>query len=325
MHGKQIAMNKEKNIKPYSSLLNYIKGKRKGADANCIEREASSDRFLYEALEGIYLVDDNHEKNIESLHEKVMKRSARRKKHHRRIVIWGAAASMNTIFTWTAAACVSLGIAGGLIYLSTSGNINISENSETYYNDDFFTKIKNSKKDIIEEEILSAIIIEPPMPRNMEIHNIESDNINIIERNTDIKDILNFAEDSIIAEKNKISYVNPKRLEQETYIDENIPFAVVEEYPKFMGKDANVFKDWVEERLKFPEIEEKCLQGKVILSFVVDKTGNVTNINVVKKLSPELDAEAVRVVSASPKWTPAKQKSISVDFEFMIPVKFELR
>ncbi|MDR1984819.1 MAG: energy transducer TonB [Prevotellaceae bacterium] len=322
-------MNKEKGIKSYLNLLDYIKGKRKGSDANRIECEAMTDRFLCEALEGIDSVEDNHAENIENLHEKIMRRASKRNKYHRKIMIWGAAASINTIFTWSAAACVSLGIAGGLIYLSTSGSKNsgtelaISENNETYRSNDFIAKIRDSKKEIIEEEFLTATVIEPPLPKDIKIPEIKSNNINIIERNTTTKDIMNFAEDSIAAEKHIIKYVNPQKLEAETYVDENIPFTVVEEYPKFMGEDAKTFVDWVQKNIKYPD-NGVCVSGRVVLSFVVTKDGDVANVNIIKKLSPEFDTEAVRVVSLSPKWTPAKQKNVPVDFEFTFPITFHI-
>ncbi|MDR2064461.1 MAG: energy transducer TonB [Prevotellaceae bacterium] len=323
-------MNKEKNIKSYSSLLDYIKGKRKGIEANSVERESMTDPFLNEALEGIDSVEDSHAKNIENLHDKIMKRAYKHKKYHRKIMIWGAAASINVIFTWSAAACISLGIAGGLIYFSTSGyeksatEFIVSDNNETYRNSDFIERIKNSKKNIIEEELLPPSMIEPPMPQKIEIQNIESNIINIVEKNTTVRDILNFDRDSMAAEKYKIKYINPQRPDPETYIDENIPFAVVEEYPKFMGKDANVFKEWIQENIRYTE-NGNCVQGTVVLSFTVDKDGCVGNVNIIRKVHPELDSEAVRVVSSSPKWTPAKQKNIPVDFEFIFPIYFSLK
>ncbi|MDR1554180.1 MAG: TonB family protein [Prevotellaceae bacterium] len=316
-------MNKEKKIKSYSNLLDYIKGKRKGLEANHIEYEATADSFLYEALEGLDSVESDHEKNIENLHDKIMKRAARHKKRHRKIAIFGAAASINLIFTWTATACVSLVIAGGLIYLSTANLKNSGTELTVSESNDFIAKIKNSKKDIIEEELLSPNMIEPPMPQNIEIPDIKLNKISIIEKNTTVKDILNFEKDSIVAAKDKVSYVNPQKLEPETYIDENIPFAIVEEYPKFMGKDANAFKDWIQKNIKYPE-SGACVEGRVILSFIVDKNGYVTNVNLIKKVDAELDREAVRVVSSSPRWTPAKQKNIPVDFEFTFPIWFSI-
>ena len=265
-------MSKREKIILYQSLLEYIKGKRKGKDANRIEREAMTDAFLCEALEGADAVEDNHLKNIESLHTKIMKRASMRKKwRQRKIMIWGAAASINSIFTWSEAACASLVIAGGLIYFSTSesgDNFAISEHGKTYGNNDFISKIQESKKEIIEEELLPPIIIAPPVSQNAEVYEIDSENISIVSKNTAIKEILNFAEDSIAAEKQKIEYVNPRKLEPENYADEYIPFAVVEEQPKFMGKDANAFSDWVQKRIKYPE--NAYVQGQVILSFVIE-------------------------------------------------------
>ncbi|MDR2126982.1 MAG: energy transducer TonB [Prevotellaceae bacterium] len=316
-------MNKEKNIKAYSSLLDYIKGKRKGIEANHTERAAMTDPFLHEALEGIDSIDGNHVKHIESLHDKIMKRASEHKKRYRKIMVWGAAASMNVIFTWTAAACVSLGIAGGLIYFSTLGSENSGMEFTVSGGNDFIAKIKKTGKDIFEEELLLPEMIEPPIPKNIENYNIEYTNIKIVKKNTPVQDILNFDNDSIAAEKHKIAYVKPQKLEPETYIDENIPFAVVEEYPKFMGKDANAFKDWIQENIKYPE-NETFAQGKVVLSFIVDKDGYVKNVNVIGKVATELDREAVRTVSSSPRWTPAKQKNMPVDFEFTFAINFSL-
>ena len=322
-------MNETNNIKSiYQLLLDYIKGKRRGAEANNIERQAMTDLFLGEALEGIDTVNDNHAKNIETLHEKIMQRATKRTGRHRKIMFWGAAASVNVIFTWSAAACAGLLIAGGFIYFATSrsgntGEMAIYDNEQSHYNDNFLAKAYNSEKEIIPEEYLPFEIVEPPMPKAAEIRNIETEVFEIIERRKQEKDILTFTEDSIAAESHKITYVEPRKLEPETYVDENIPFAVVEEYPKFMGKDANSFKDWIQKNICYPETADYT-QGKVVLTFVVDTLGNVTNVNVIKRLSPDCDAEAVRVVSSSPRWTPATQKSQPVDFEFMFSIDFRI-
>jgi len=322
-------MNKTNNIQSiYQHLLDYIKGKRRGIEANKIERRAMSDLFLGEALEGMDSINDNHVKNIENLHEKIMQRAKKHNRGHRKIMFWGVAASVNVIFTWSAAACAGLLIAGGFIYFATSGSNNTGEftiydNAQLHYNNDFLAKAHNAEKEIIPEEYLSLEIIEPPMPQASEMRDIESQTLEIIEKHTQEKDILDFKADSIVAESQKIAYIAPQKLEPETYVDENIPFAVVEEYPKFMGKDANSFKDWIQKNIRYPENAD-CIQGKVVLTFVVDVLGNVTNVNVIKKLSPECDSEAVRVVSSSPRWTPAKQKSIPVDFEFTFSIVFKL-
>lgn len=86
----------------------------------------------------------------------------------------------------------------------------------------------------------------------------------------------------------------------------HICFSNYEQKARFQGGDANMFRDWVYERIIYPEeaIKNKT-QGRVWLQFTIDTVGNLTDVKVIRGLSPELDAEAVRVVSSSPKWEPA--------------------
>ena len=66
------------------------------------------------------------------------------------------------------------------------------------------------------------------------------------------------------------------------------------------------------------------VQGRVMVDFIVEKDGKVTNVKVSKSVSPELDAEAVKVVSASPKWKPGRLKGEKVRTSMTIPVEFRL-
>jgi len=325
-------MNSKKNIiSKIENFLNYIRGKRKGAEANDIEKEAMTDAFLCEALEGVDAIDADHYKIIDSLRAKIMQRSIQRRKRHRKIMLFGTAASINAIFTWSAAACASAVIAGGLIYFTTAdsskfGNqIAYSENAsnEIYFRDDFSTKVQKSKKEFIEEEIISIKIAEPPMPSLPEIDNVETENLKIVAKDQTIAEVANFDADELFVKTSESvqAKVSVRKLEPEEYVDENIPFLVVEERPKFMGKDADFFKEWVQKNIEYPE-NNANVQGQVVLSFIIDTDGKVTDVNVIKKLSPELDAEAVRVVSSSPTWTPAKQMRSNVKFEYVFPVTF---
>ena len=97
----------------------------------------------------------------------------------------------------------------------------------------------------------------------------------------------------------------------------------IDVHPKFRGKDRNTFNYWVNSRIRYPESALKNnIQGQVLLSFTIDSVGNVTNVYVVRGVSKELDKEAVRVISSSPKWTPGYKdgKPISVFYHF--PVNF---
>lgn len=95
--------------------------------------------------------------------------------------------------------------------------------------------------------------------------------------------------------------------------------------PTFNGGDASLFALWVAENLQYPvSAKQHGISGKVIISFVITKTGDVANVEVVRGVHPELDAEAIRVVAASPKWTPGIVEGKAVNVSYTIPVQFEL-
>lgn len=103
-------------------------------------------------------------------------------------------------------------------------------------------------------------------------------------------------------------------------------FLIVEESATFKGGDASTFCLWVSKHVEYPkECVEKVQMGKVMIQFRVSKTGEVTQVTVLKSSGFELlDAEAVRVVSSSPKWKPAKQGGQNVIQQFNVPISFYL-
>ena len=114
-------------------------------------------------------------------------------------------------------------------------------------------------------------------------------------------------------------------VEEEEIEQETIPFQLVEQKPMFRGGDANTFSKWVIERLVYPEVaKENGIQGKVMIQFTVEADGSVTNIRVLRGVDPSIDAEAVRVVSSSPKWTPGRQRDRAVSVTYTFPVIFKL-
>ena len=101
-------------------------------------------------------------------------------------------------------------------------------------------------------------------------------------------------------------------------------FQVVEEQPMFPGGMQELMK-YLQKEMKYPkEAQDKGIQGRVIVQFVVNKDGSICEANVVKSVDPLLDAEAVRVVNAMPKWNPGKQRGEPVRVRFTIPVAFHL-
>ena len=104
-----------------------------------------------------------------------------------------------------------------------------------------------------------------------------------------------------------------------------LPYSTVEAKPTFEGGDANAFVKYVQANLKYPENAlENDIEGKVTVNFVVDASGKVRNARVVKGVDEELDAEALRVVSSSPAWAPAKQNGKNVPVTCSIPVTFKI-
>jgi len=105
-----------------------------------------------------------------------------------------------------------------------------------------------------------------------------------------------------------------------------VPFQMVEEKPQFNGGDANKFSKWVSKNINYPEVaKENGTEGRVVLNFVVDAEGNVQDVTVLKGVDEALDAEAVRVVSSSPAWTPGKQNGTPTKVSYTFPVVFSLR
>ena len=107
--------------------------------------------------------------------------------------------------------------------------------------------------------------------------------------------------------------------------EEAIPFSLVEQKPKFLGGNAGTFSQWVNQHLVYPATAHKNgIQGRVTLQFSVGTDGTVSGVKVLRSADPDLDKEAVRVVSSSPKWTPGKHNDKPVKVNFTFPVIFQL-
>ena len=106
--------------------------------------------------------------------------------------------------------------------------------------------------------------------------------------------------------------------------DSDEVFQVVENMPEFPGGMAELMK-FLQQNIKYPEQAQKdSIQGRVIVQFVINKMGQVTNPTIMRSVSPELDAEALRVTNAMPLWTPGKQKGKAVNVKFTLPITFKL-
>ena len=94
--------------------------------------------------------------------------------------------------------------------------------------------------------------------------------------------------------------------------------------PQFRGGQAGLFK-YIAQNLHYPaNAKAKNIQGVVEVGFTIDKDGKVGNVHVTKAVDPELDAEAVRLITSSPKWEPARKGTKKVDAEQIVPIAFEI-
>ena len=101
-------------------------------------------------------------------------------------------------------------------------------------------------------------------------------------------------------------------------------FDVVEVMPSFPGGMMKMM-EYLRDNLKYPkEMFDQSVEGRVIVGFVVTKTGDITETKIVRSVHPQLDAEALRVVSSMPKWTPGKVHGEYVNTKFNVPISFRL-
>ncbi|MBR5723978.1 MAG: energy transducer TonB [Bacteroidales bacterium] len=178
--------------------------------------------------------------------------------------------------------------------------------------------------ELIEEEIIPITQDTPPPPPEAPKIPILSDQIDIVDDNIKVDDnILNLEDDANLGVE-IMDYV--EEVQEEVVEEEAIPFALVEEKPKFQGGDANQFSKWVSQHLEYPEIaKENGVSGRVMVQFTVNPNGSVSDVKVLRGVDPSLDKEAVRVIQSSPKWTPGKQRDRAVKVTYQFPVIFQLR
>ena len=102
-------------------------------------------------------------------------------------------------------------------------------------------------------------------------------------------------------------------------------FDIVEQMPEYPGGQAALF-EFISKNVKYPEdAVKKKVEGKVFVTFVVDTDGKITDVSLLRKVFPSLDAEAIRVISAMPNWIPGKQKGQVVRVKYTVPIMFRLK
>lgn len=118
--------------------------------------------------------------------------------------------------------------------------------------------------------------------------------------------------------------VRSKPLYKPQPVNKNSVYDVVEQMPSFPGGISGL-RTYLNQNIRYPaEAQENCVQGRVVVSFVVGKDGHISNVTVLRSVEPSLDKEAIRVVRNMPRWSPGKQGGEPVRVRYNVPVSFRL-
>lgn len=157
----------------------------------------------------------------------------------------------------------------------------------------------------------------PPLPDIIEQFEVVDNNQNVddyemesieVDPDTEVKIVALVDEGPVIEEE----------------VDEKQVFVIVEQEPEFPG-GVRALKEYLSKSIHYPAFEaENGIQGRVTLSFVVERDGSITDIIEMRSPSEGLTREARRVVQSMPKWKPGKQRGKAVRVKYMLPVTFRL-
>jgi protein TonB len=174
----------------------------------------------------------------------------------------------------------------------------------------------------IEEEIIPITRQEQPEPPKPPEPPKVTEVLQIVEDDVELEDELQL-EDFEIDQDTEVEIME---FEEEAEEEEAEIFFIVEDMPSFQGKGQDGFRAWIGQNLNYPEIAaENGISGRVFVKFVVEANGSITNVQLVRGVDPALNKEAIRVIKASPKWAPGKQRGKPVRVSFTFPINFVLQ
>lgn len=161
---------------------------------------------------------------------------------------------------------------------------------------------------------------EKPMPPKVVVPEI----FKLVDNNSETEmdlNVFNSEPDETIIDFDQLVF-KPKENQND---EEEEIFMFVEQMPEFPGGDV-ALRQFLANAVKYPVIaQENNIQGKVYVSFVIDETGNIASVDLLRGVDISLDKEALRVVKSLPKWKPGKQGGKPVKVRFSVPIHFELQ
>lgn len=186
--------------------------------------------------------------------------------------------------------------------------------------------IKQEPEKIVEKVKSSVKFTAPVIKKDSEVKEedeIKLDEVQKSDKAVGFKDVLGNDEvgGSVLKAKEDIAAPEPpKHVDEETKI-----FTVVEQLPMYPGGDAALM-GYLRDNIKYPTVAaENGVQGRVVVGFVVERDGSITDVNILRGVDPSLDREAMRVVKSMPRWNPGKQNGSAVRVKYQVPVSFRLQ
>ena len=195
-----------------------------------------------------------------------------------------------------------------------------------------FNWTTGQKNDSVFEGMTEQAIEEEQIPVTEEIPPEQApppevtvtDLFEIVQDDVVLTDEVSFDDDETTEDK-VVEIYAPVSLQAEEEATEEEVFVIVEDMPKFKGGDINKFREWVQKRVRYPEIaSENGIQGRVYITFVVETSGLVSNVSVTRSVDALLDEAAKEAVEASPKWEPGLQRGRPVRVRYSIPIIFQI-
>ncbi|MBE6209405.1 MAG: energy transducer TonB [Rikenellaceae bacterium] len=185
-------------------------------------------------------------------------------------------------------------------------------------------KVEKIENEVIavEEELIEVTRQDqkPPEPIKQQQVQVLSDFIKVVQNDQKIEtefDFAEFSEDIVVVEQEIV---------EEEIVEDDAPVLIAEEMPSFQGGDLNTFRNWVQSRLKYPQVAlENNVQGQAVMTFVIERDGRLTGIQVLQAPDRSLGDEAARVLAMSPKWKPGKQRNSPVRVKYILPVVFKIQ
>jgi TonB family protein len=184
-------------------------------------------------------------------------------------------------------------------------------------------KMRGVVKDQDGEPIVGAVITVPGSVKGTVTDMNGEFSMDVKQGSAVVAAYVGYASESIVASAPQQRYVFT--LHKDGSGTTGKPFDVVEQMPQFPGGPAEMMA-FLAKNIRYPVAAEKAgVQGRVIVTFVVEKDGSIAEARIVKSVSPELDAEALRVINAMPNWLPGRQNGEAVRVKYTVPVTFRLQ